>query len=319
MQNYITNFKYHYELFPIKEINESNIIFANKDLPFEFYIPSFQKAFLDIEKNPTLQVNYEDLIYNGQPSDNIFDFLELVNKEQLYIEFANLLFPKNKKEKLNKLKNIKDFVSTYGYIYKIELQEYDTEEIFKPLSEIETEIKKFNTILAMQKILDLTKKEEIKVIEPIKFLNTILKDNDELLVYASLYDFKDEIKISDDRELGNILNLFKHCICVLTNKVINNCKINYSYSIDSEPQYEFVCNSLLELMYLQFVTDVSNANNEYGTCEYCGKYVLINNHNKNKKHIYCPINKEDKSLTCKDRSPCASNAAMERYRAKNKI
>ena len=77
MQNYITNFKYHYELFPVKEINESNIIFANKNLPFELYIPSFQKAFLDIEKNPTLQVNYEDLIYNGQPSNNIFNFLEL--------------------------------------------------------------------------------------------------------------------------------------------------------------------------------------------------------------------------------------------------
>ena len=57
---------------------------------------------------------------------------------------------------------------------------------------------------------------------------------------------------------------------------------------------------------------------KYGTCEYCGKYVLINKHNRNKEHIYCPISKDEKKLTLKDRSPCASNAAMERYRSKMK-
>lgn len=263
MQNFINNFKYYYELFPVKEINDKNIVFSTKELPFEFYIPGIQKAFLDEQKNPTRQYNYEEVIYNEIPNYNMFNFLEHINKEQLYLEFANLLSPKNKKEKIDKIKNIKDFISTYGYIFKLNLEELKADEISRPLSEIETEIKKFNTILTMQNIIDSAKKNKhLKLIPKIQYLDILLKGNEELHVYASLYDFSREIEIANNETLSSILNLFKHCISILTNKEINNCKINYTYYLNSEPKYEIYCNSLLELMYLQFVTDVSNSNNE---------------------------------------------------------
>lgn len=319
MKSYIENFNYKYQLLPIKEINETGITFYTDELPEEFYSNKIREYIItQLDRPLPNDEEFLKFLYSDNPTYNEFDLLKTFGKENLYIEFANLLKPKNKKEKLDKVKNIKNFINAFGYIYKFDYSELiKNETIYRPLAEIETEIKILNAVINMQYILN-SGIEIGKEIGPIKYFEFISKEFPELNILSLYnYNFKDTIIIENNITQKEISNIITTCISYVVNFKIKNCNINIFFD-NFTPQSIFNCNSLLEVMYLQFLLDTTKSNLIYGICEHCGKYVLLDKKDLNKKHIYCKITKEEKNTFSLFRSPCASNAAMNRYRNKNK-
>ena len=318
MQSYIENFNYTYQLLPIKEINENEIIFYTDELPEEFYSNKIRE-YIIFQLNKPFPNNKKILnfLYSDNYTHNEFDILKTFGKENLYIEFANLLEPKDKREKLHKVKNIKNFISAFGYIYKFDYNELiKNETIYRPLDEIETEIKILNAVINMQYILN-SGIEVGKEIKPIKYFELILNEYPKLkLLSLYNYNFTKNIVIKDTTALKEITNIITACISYIVNLKIKNCNINIFFD-KFTPKCVFNCSSLLEVMYIQFLLDTTKSNLTYGICEYCGKYVLLDKKDLNKKHIYCKITREEKDAFNWDRSPCASRAATSRYR-KNK-
>lgn len=300
MKNYIENFYQNRELHFIEQITDDEIVFSPTIDTFEFYIPNFLK------KLSTTKDIWN--AYSEEPICNNFDLLDTNNVDYLYVDFANLLSPKNRKEKLDIKKQIKKFIETYGYILPFSLEE-NNKTITRPLSEIKNEIEKFNIIINIHKILT---SDSIKEFPPLNINKYI--DDPALKCYSSLYDFDNGFIIKDEKQLISIKDVLKKYFSSQINSVISNCNLDFSYF--ETPKYSITCDSLLEVMYLQFVSNITISNVKFGFCEYCGKLVPIDNYNKNKKHIYCKLAKDEIGL--KDRSSCASNAAMQRYRSKNK-
>ena len=319
MQSYIENFNYKYQLLPIKEINENKIIFYTNELPEEFYSNKIRESIvMQLDFPLPNDEKILEFLYSDNPTYNEFDLLKTFGKEKLYIEFSNLLNPKNKKEKLNKVKNIKNFITAFGYIYKFDYNELIANEtIYRPLAEIETEIKIFNAIINMQYILN-SGVEIGKEIDNIKYFDIILKEFPELNILSLYnYNFKDTIMVENTTMQKEISNILTSCISHIVNFKIKNCNINIFFD-DFTPKTVFECKSLLEVMYIQFLLDTTKSNLKYGICEYCGKYVLLDEKDLNKKHIYCKITKEEKDTFNLNRSPCASRAATAKYRDKKK-
>ena len=300
MKNYIENFYQNRELHFIEQITDDKIVFSPTVDTFEFYIPNFFKRL------STTKDIWNS--YSEEPISNNFDLLDTNNVDYLYVDFANLLSPKNRKEKLDIKKQIKEFIETYGYILPFSLEERN-KTITRPLSEIKNEIEKFNILINIHKILT---SDSIKEIPPLNINKYI--DDSALNCYYSLYDFYNGFIIKDEKQLISIKDVLKKYFSSQIDSVISNCNLDFSYF--EAPKYSITCDSLLELMYLQFVSNITISNVKFGFCEYCGKLVPIDNYNKNKKHIYCKLAKDEIGL--KDRSSCASNAAMQRYRSKNK-
>ena len=223
------------------------------------------------------------------------------------IDFANLLTPKNKKEKFDIKKQLKNFIETYGYIFPFTIEEKNNKNFSRPLFEILNEIDKMKIIINIHRILT---SDSIEEIPPLKFKKFII---DHILeIKSSHYDFDNGFVIEDKKQLDNIKLILKEYLSNEINSIISNCHLSFSFFETTE--YSIKCNSLLELMYLQFVSNITLSNVKFGTCEFCGKLVPIDNYNKNKQHIYCRLTEEEKKL--KYRSPCASNAAMQRFRTK---
>lgn len=315
MKSYIESFEYYYTLYPIENIDLNNITFSTNELPWDCYVVKNKHLkYIKDSKEKNNYTNKEKKISRDFPDYNSFKFLDKFEKENLYIDFANLLSPKNKKQKVNKLTNIKNFIEIYGYILPFSSEELEDEFLIKPLSEIENEIKIFNALINIKKILD----SDLKIgnhILPIKYYNLIVERFDILKSDGFNYFFDEEIVIKSEEMIFDIVTKLKLSISYVIESIIKNCRL--SYSLRNNPPLAIVCNSLLEVMYLQFAEDMGNSNIKIGVCEHCGKYVKLRK-NKNYKHIYCTITDEEKTIYNIERSPCEICANMARYRQKQK-